>query len=201
MHILAITPLGKRKCKVLTDEGFAFPFYRGEIRDRKLEEGAELTEAAWEAIRTEILLPRARERCFYLLKDRDRTTAEIRRKLREGSYPESVIEETIDRLKEYHYLDDRRYAEHYLEICRERRSLLQIRQTLQQRGISREILEDLTAREDREQEAGQIRSFLLRHRYTRDTDEKEQRKIVAALMRRGYSYEQIRSAMREAETD
>ena len=95
MQIMAVTPFDKRRSKVLISEDFAFVLYNGEIRRYHIEEGAELTEERYRQILDEVLRKRARERAIYLLKEKDRTEAELTKKLREGFYPEEVIREVL----------------------------------------------------------------------------------------------------------
>lgn len=51
----------------------------------------------------------------FLLSLRLRTIGEVLKKMQDRGYTERVIGETIERLKEQKYLDDRRYAEIFLE--------------------------------------------------------------------------------------
>ena len=95
MQIMAVTPFDKRRSKVLISEDFAFVLYNGEIRRYHIQEGAELTGERYRQILDEVLRKRARERAIYLLKEKDRTEAELTKKLREGFYPEEVEEDQI----------------------------------------------------------------------------------------------------------
>ena len=49
MLITGIEPLDKRRCKVLTDEDFAFVLYKGEAKRLGIRENAELSESEREA--------------------------------------------------------------------------------------------------------------------------------------------------------
>lgn len=60
----------------------------------------------------------ARDCALSLLEYRDRTEAEMRRKLKEREYAPEAVEETIYFLKEYHYLDDQEYARKICADCR-----------------------------------------------------------------------------------
>lgn len=87
MIITEILPLGAKKSKVLTDEDFAFSLYRGEVKKMELEVGRELTA---DFLRTELyplLIRRSRERLLYLLKQRDYTEAELKKKVPGGLLP------------------------------------------------------------------------------------------------------------------
>ena len=68
MTVESITPVGKRKCRVLLDEGFALVLYRGEIKKYGIEEKGELSKECYQEILREVLCRRAKERVLYLLK-------------------------------------------------------------------------------------------------------------------------------------
>ena len=139
----------------------------------------------------------ARECALSLLEHRDRTELEMRRKLREREYGQEEIEDTITFLKDYHYLDDEAYARRYVRTASLGKSIRQIRQNLQSKGIGRDIL-DLCLDEE---EA--VRRFLRKKGYVSGADEVTEKagKLAAALGRRGFSYETIRRVMTELSED
>ena len=53
---------------------------------------------------------KAKHRALHLLEYMDRTEKNMRMKLAQGGYPQDVIDETIDFLKSYGYIDDQKYA-------------------------------------------------------------------------------------------
>ena len=138
MEITAVEPLDKRRSKIFLEEKIAFVLYRGELRTYQIEEGGELSEENYKQIVEEVLIKRAKERALYLLKDRDRTEKEIKKKLTEGYYPEDVIDRTIAFLKEYHFLDDLDYGRRYILTYKEKRSKKRIQFDLCQKGLEPE---------------------------------------------------------------
>ena len=60
----------------------------------------------------------------------DRTEHQLREKLRASEYPEEVIEEAIEYVKSFHYIDDERYAETFTRYKKEKMSRQQIKQKL-----------------------------------------------------------------------
>ena len=135
MQIMAVTPFDKRRSKVLISEDFAFVLYNGEIRRYHIEEGAELTEERYRQILDEVLRKRARERAIYLLKEKDRTEAELTKKLREGFYPEEVIREVLELFKARHYIDDEEYGRRYLDNHSQKKSRRRLQYDLQRKGL------------------------------------------------------------------
>ena len=194
-HIVSsISGYDKKRWKVTLDEGaVTFLLYKGE---KKLlpecgEEGAgpELSEEQYRYILEEVLLPRAKKRALYYLKNADKTEFQIRRKLSEGFYPEEIIGKVMEFLKHYDFADDRRYAENYIEAKQGALSKREMEMKLRQKGISgesvKEILNEITA----EDEYAACEKAL-RKKYTGDP-----RKDFAFLARKGYPFDAIEHAI------
>ncbi len=137
-----------------------------------------------------------RDCALSLLEYRDRTEAELRKKLAEREYEASEIDEALDFLKEYHYVDDAEYTRRYIRAASSRKSIRRICQDLQMKGVEREIL-DLCLEEADVDEDTLIRACLQKKGYRAgeqmDTD--LCRKVMASLVRKGFSFDAIRRVM------
>ena len=122
MMIDRIETVDRRRKKIFADGEFVFVLYLGEIKQFGLEEGRELTEELYQKILREIIFKRARERAVYWLKCSARTEEELRRKLRDGGYPQAAVDYVIGLLKEYRYIDDEEYARNFIELHGNRKS-------------------------------------------------------------------------------
>lgn len=195
MIVTSIIPFHKYKSKVFLEEDFAFVLYNGELRRYHLEEGDEMSQEQYKEVTEKILPKRGRERALYLLKYSDRTEQELRRKLSEGFYPPGVIDQVLDFLKEYHYIDDENYGRRYVETYSNRKSRRQLQSDLQQKGLSRELITELLDDFPIDEES-QIRVFLQKKHFDRaSATPKERAKLTAALGRKGFSFESIRKSM------
>ena len=94
--------------------------------DNAESRGSEITDEQYRYIFDEILLPRAKKRALFYIRNADKTREQIRRKLSEGMYPEQVITDTFEFLDKYGFADDRRYAESYTEELKGTRSKREI---------------------------------------------------------------------------
>ena len=198
MRIERVESLDKRKCKVFTDEDFAFLLYNGELEKYGVCEGAVLEERTEREL-LDLLSRRAHERALNLLKVQDRTEGEMCRRLFQDGYPDSIVQETIGFLQEYHFVDDARYAANYLQVHGKRKSQAELKLYLQRKGISREIIREQL--EETEHDSGEAIRVLLEKKHYRagETAPEEEKKIIAYLMRRGFSWEDIRREMKKPE--
>lgn len=196
MKIVSITELNHKKSKITLQDGTVFALYKGEIRRLHLSEGMELVQEQVEEIYHEILRKRIKERALYLLKAADKTEYEIRTKLRQAFYPEELIDYAVDFLKQYRYIDDQRYAQNYINLYTERRSRRNISQKLMQKGISRELVNEIL--DERENELGEscekelIYELLCKRKYNfRETDKKAENRMIGYLLRRGFGMDDV----------
>lgn len=142
----------------------------------------------------EKLKRRCRERCLYLITGSQKTESRLREKLKlSGRYDDEIIDETMEFLKSYGYLDDRGLALRLIKEYSESKSLREIEQKLYQRGVSREDIQ-AAVQEYREQEdscdreLSAARRVIFRKHGDRELDEGQKREMFAALVRKGFSY-------------
>lgn len=188
MQVIGITELDKKRVRIHLEDGNGFALYKGEQRQYGLQEGKELSEEQFQEIRREILIKRARRRTMHLLEKMDRTENQLRTKLRQGYYPEDVIEDAIDYVKGYHYVDDLRYAQNYVRCHKDRKSRRMLQMELLQKGVAegwiRQALEEEYGWEN-EQE--QILKWIQKKNYSSQTaDIKEKQRVYRFLMRKGF---------------
>lgn len=202
MQVTQIEELTKARSRVWLDGVPAFVLYKGELRSCHVAEGEELSEESYHVIMEEILPRRAKLRAMNLLKDREYTTAQLCDKLRQGSYPEQIIEEALKYVASFHYTDDLRYAVQYIFCHENSRSRRRIEQDLLGRGISDETLREAwDAWEEQggsQDEQSMMRRLLEKRNYDPDTaDYAERQKHAAFLLRKGFSGESVRRILRE----
>ena len=195
MIVTKIEPVTKAKFKVYVDEQFAFVLYKGELSRFHLQEGGAISEELYTKIRTDIILKRAKLRAMHLLNDMDRTEGQLRQKLKQNSYPEDIVEEALDYVKSFGYIDDDNYIRRFIESRMDKKSRKEIYALLCQKGLRGEQIDSLMEAAYAEHtELDAIREIIRKKRWNLDAaDDKERQKIYAYLMRKGFRYEDIRS--------
>ena len=188
MVITQMDSFGKDKLLITLDKEISFCLYQKEVHHLQLEPGAELTDTLYQEIRKEILIPRARKRTMYLLEKMDRTEAQLREKLRQGRYPEDIIENAIAYVKGFHYVDDLRYAESYVRCYSQSKSRRLLCQELVGKGVPRDLIEQALEEEyETEDESAKIVRWLEKKHYSaEEADPKQRQRMYQFLLRKGF---------------
>lgn len=179
-------PKGKRRLRL--DNGETWVLYIGELRTLELTEGVVLSEQQYEQIRQDIIGKRAKKRALHLLERMERTEQQLRQKLTEGGYPPDLVDDAIAYVKSYHYIDDARYAESYVRLHGDAKSVGKLRLELRAKGIDAEIAEQaLAGCEETRDERALIRELMEKRHYDAAcADQTQQRRMYAYLLRRGF---------------
>lgn len=202
MMITELKEVSSSRVKVYADEQPAFVLYKGELRKYGLKEGEELPPQVYEELLGEVLPKRAKLRCMNLLKSRDYTTMQLRQKLKQGFYPEEVIEEALAYVASFHYIDDLRYAEDFIHYNCDRKSRKRIENDLLNKGISKETIQKAWAEWEAagniQDEDAQIEEILLKKHFDASVAEpKDLRKMYAFLMRKGFSADKVQKHLQK----
>ena len=207
MIVTDIVELSKSRSKVYLDGEFAFVLYKGELRLYKLRKNEEVSDKIVEEILHTLLPKRAKKRSLMLLQKKDYTEMELRRKLQECEYPQSAVDEAIDYVKSFRYIDDERYCRAYINCYSSKWSKQQITTKLMAKGIDKrlthtvydELLQDGELNCNEEE---LIRDILRKKHYDPNvSDAKKRQKLYQHLLYKGFSMEQIKHVLGEYTDD
>jgi regulatory protein len=132
---------------------------------------------------------------------RDHSEAELRTKLKQKGYEEGV-DETIARLKELGYLDDRRFARQFVSssVRNGRGFGARLRMELAKRGVAAGIVAEVLSELESEVSERELLSAVISRRFAgfdpETATEKERRKVVGYLQRKGFSLSAIFAQLR-----
>ena len=168
------------------------------VTDYHLSCGRELTAAELDALRAASERSRCRQRALRIIGTRAMSVKELTDRLKEkGESPENA-EDAAAWLEQMHLLDDAQYAamcvRHY---AAKGYGQARIKQELRRHGVPREMWDE--ALEQMPEQDEYLERFL-RTRLTDSHDRAQIKKVSDALFRRGYSWEQIKHALNEYDT-
>lgn len=149
-------------------------------------------------------LVKAKDVALSMLDYRMRTRKEVREKLTEKGFSADVAQKTMESLEEYGFLDDEKYAQAYLKDRIRQRGARTIGQELAQKGIGREMAEELLEGFGDEEEEAALAACRKKYQNlkSRGLDEQKIReKVYRFLMSRGYDYSLIKKVYNRALED
>lgn len=197
MVVTNIESITKTKYRVYIDDEFAFVLYKGELFKYQIHKDEEISEETIAGIKKEVLVKRAKLRAMHLLNAMPRTEQQLREKLAQNEYPEDVIEEAVSYVKSFGYINDEAYIRNFIISRKNSKSKREIVMLLGQKGLRGELVDNIVEEMYAEEsELSTIKEIMRKKRWNpSEMEEKEKQKMLAYLMRKGFSYEEIRRAL------
>lgn len=182
------------KIHVLVDGEYYFTVDKAYFALMGIYQGKEVSREELSALGENAEKRRAYNCAVGYLSRRDHSARELILKLRQKGYGESAVY-AVDKLCSEGYVDDERFARMYVRelINIKKYGKRRIEQELYRKGVDREIVSLVLE----ETEFGEDElCALINRKYLRLlSDEKGIKKTVASLMRMGYSFSEIKSAL------
>ena len=143
----------------------------------------------------------ARKKALRLLEHMDRTEKGLTDRLLRAGSSEELAEDAVSYVKDYGYINDRRYALNYIMYRIHDKSRQKIFQELSGKGIDRQTIQDAWE-EAEELETPDERALLcqmIEKKYEpgAELDEREMRRLYGYLARRGFRSGDIFSVLEE----
>lgn len=129
---------------------------------------------------------------------RNRSVKEINDYLKKKGFFENEINETIEKLIEFKFIDDTKFSELFIRNRQLKgRSKKMISYELKIKGINREIIEE--SLEFSQNDLKTAKEYIEKrlHQFERFTSEEKSRKIISRLRSRGYNWDVIKEILKE----
>ena len=193
IDLLKTSPDRAGRYWITLDNGSKLGLYRQTVEDFGLYSGKELSDEEWEALKEHAGQMSAKMRAVRIVSASSVSKKDLQERLiRKGEDPEQA-KEAVRWMEDLHLVDDRNTAEQIVHSCISKGYGLQrAKQALYEKRIPKQYWEE--ALEDYPDQMEKILSFL-RSRLDEDSDQKDIKKAVDALLRRGHNYSTIREAL------
>ena len=178
---------------VTFDDGTRMGLYRQTVEDFALYSGKELDEEEMRSLRTAAGQMSAKMRAVRIVSTASVSRRDLEARLvRKGEDPQQA-KEAVAWMEDMHLVDDRATAEQVVSACISKGyGLSRAKQALYEKRIPKEYWDEALA--DYPDQSEKITAFL-KNRLDADSDEKQIRRAVDALIRRGHSYGAVRRAL------
>lgn len=175
------------------DDGTKLGLYRQTVEDFGLYTGKELSEAEMERLREAAGQMSAKMRAVRIVSASSVSRRDLEERLvRKGEDP-AQAKEAVAWMEDLHLVDDRETARQVVQSCIYKGyGLARAKQALYEKRIPKAYWEE--ALTDYPDQTERIEGFL-RSRLDADSDDKQVKRAVDALIRRGHSYSAIRQVL------
>ena len=181
------------------EDGSVMRLYRQTLEDHCLYAGQELTEQEMDILRSDAGRTSAKMRAVRILTASDVSRDDLRQRLVQKGESKEDAANAVAWMEELQLVDDRRTAAIIVSRCAGKGyGLARAKQALYEKRIPKQYWDE--ALMDYPDQTGSIVAYLRSH-IKENADEREKKRAVDALLRRGHSYAQIRAAMRQLDFD
>lgn len=201
MIITRIEALDRNKVNIYLDGEYSFFLSPKEVQQLDITEGDELPASFYESVLEKIILPKAKLKALSLLKFMDRTEAELRKKLSDAGFAQDIVDQTIQYVDGYGYLNDERLATAYIRSRKNAKSKLAIKMELKQKGVESKLIElafseEYNVDDEEDPEVVAIRKAVAKKsKSPEDMDYEAKQKLIASLYRKGFDISKIKQVL------
>ncbi len=183
---------------IFLDGAFAFGIGRDLLLESGIAKGEFLDQDRLDAILAKDAVDRAVSAAMRALDQRMQTSQELRTRLLRKDFESATIDAALEKLTEYGFLNDERFAELWIEnrLAHRPRGKRMLEQELRQKGIDREIVQETVSGMEIDDRTGALELARKRFKSVQGLPPDEQKKkLTGILARRGFDYGTIRATL------
>lgn len=194
MRVISIKNCRKHITAVMLDDGSELLLDNDIVAEKNLRPGGIVTDP--DALLYESDFKRAKSRALWYLSRGDLSEKALAEKLKAAGFKEEAVETTVFRMTELGLIDDEKYAAHLCEYLKNTGiSRKELYFKLINKGIPSEIAKYAVEEDDIDE--AEIVLKLIKGKYqTKMETEEGIKKVFAALVRKGFSYSDIKDAFK-----
>ena len=192
---IAAQPDRAGRYTVKLEDGTVFRLYRQTVEDFGLYSGKELADEERKSLEKAAGQMSAKMRAVRIVSASGVSKADLERRLVQKGERKQDAQQAVAWLEDLDLLDDSKIAQQVVQKCIAKGyGLSRAKQALYEKCVPKAFWEDALA--DYPDQTEKIMEFL-QSRLGNDRDEKQLRRAMDALLRRGHSYQEIRRAMNQ----
>ena len=185
--------------RITLDNGEVLRLYRQTIQDFTLYTGKELTDSEMELVRKAAGEMSAKMRAVRIVAASSVSKRDLEQRLIQKGEAPKQARDAVQWLSDLSLVDDEKTAEQVVHQCiRKGYGISRARQALYEKRIPKQYWEK--ALEDFPDQSEHIVSFL-QNRLDQNSEERDVKKAVDALLRRGHNYSDIRRGLEQLRMD
>ena len=194
MYMGRITDIQKQKknrtrVSIFIDGEFVCGLDEVAVASSRIKVGDEITADELKSVMETSELNSAFERAVGYLSLAPRAKKEIRKYLADKGYDKAIIDQTVEKLCAYHYIDDYLYAQSYIKSKSKKYGAYRLSAELKLKGIDQAIIDELLSDAPEDNIIDIARKYLRSHKCA------DKQKLKRFLAGRGFSWDSINGAV------
>lgn len=187
-----------KRYNIYIDNNFSFAIDEQNLIYFKLEQNSEITIEKYNYIVEFIIYNKAKDKAFNFLSYKSRTEKELRDKLQTENYNLEIIDKVVDLLKKYNYINDKSYAQDYINTCIRLKPMgkRMIKYELQRKGIDNHIIEAAIEAANIDELDLAISLLNKKLKSNKEIDIKTKKRLYNYLVRKGFDLEIINKSFK-----
>lgn len=190
-----------KKIHLLLDDEYIITTDEDFWAENYIKDGTDIDEDEWNKLVTKINFKKAVDKCYDFLSRRDHSVKELKIKLLR-TVDENSADAAIEKMLELGYLDDEKYAQTLVRHLLDNKNMSKnfVKQEMYKRGLSADIINNILENTEFDNSANCVELITTKYR-NKLRAEGGKDKVTAALMRKGFSYYDIKHAFEMIEDE
>lgn len=197
MQITEIKKIGRGdRYSIFIDSVFDGTLEAEILVKHKLKTGDEIDEEQWRQIKLENGKLSAFSRAVGYIEKSLKTQKQLQTYLKEKGFLQESIDDAVQKLKEYGYIDDKVYAENYIKTYKDKKGKIKLKFDLLSKGVAADVIEEaLQEFVDEDEQYAVCEKLLKKYVKNKPQDVKLKSKAYAHLFSKGFSGDIISRAI------
>jgi regulatory protein len=190
----------KYRYNLFINEEYAFSVHEDTMIKHRLFKGEQIQTERMQQILHDEEQHKVYSKALRMIGRRPHSIQEMKRKLKEQGFEADIIGSALETLQQQNYINDEHFAKALTEsrINYQRKGRNYVRQELQQRGVSRELIQGAMDQINPEEEyEGALTLAKKKWNLTSGTNQDKRRKTLSYLMRRGFTGAVVSKVLQE----
>lgn len=201
---IEIQKRNKERVNLFLDGEYAFSLSAELVYKEGLKTNENVDGIKLKALAEKDTIIRCKDSALRIIERSYKTEKEIRDKLKLKGYDEDSINQSIEFLKEYNFLNDDNYTKMFIKDKLNTQGSNKIKYGLIKKGVSKEIIEKELSNVDKEDEKtvalNLAKKKIITIRKSESDNFKASGKLYRFLMSKGYSYDVVKDVVKEVMT-
>ena len=183
----------KQRVNLFLDDEFSCGLSVETILRFRLKEGQEINGIELENLKSQTEREVALNKATNYISKSQKSQEEVKKYLKKKGFEDDIIEFVINKLLDYHFVDDNDYAKNYIKSKTSKNGKIKLKFCLKQKGVSEEIINNCI--EEYSKDTISVYDVANKYLKNKELNKETKQKAYRYLSSRGYSSEDILSCL------